>query len=420
MWLYIPFIYFTILFVRIVYKCGLNVGAYMVAIYAVSSLFSIILFHENYNYSLVDFGSIQITAIPTILYCSLITFCLWPFLKYRSNDLGRGNLVSFRSSQILRVVEWLYVIIFFVVLLVFREQIIFSLAEADLGDIRMDGGGYEQVVRSLSGFGRILMTPLMILGSTAYFMLPVFFYRFCVYQRHFLWNLLILLSSLTPVILGTLYADRSNVFYWVLLFGLCYIWFKKLLISSTHKRFFWIIGGVVLVALGWYFSSVTIARFEGRDVGAEGYLIIYAGQPFLNFCNLWTNYHNPEMFWGRVFPWYNFFFDGNMSVRAWCDKALVISKMNINIFFSVLGLFLVDLGRLGVVGGSLIINWLGRKVVRLERMDGQLRMSNVLLCFAVLIILQCGVISFFYANIDRCLGVCFWLIVVWLLRKERV
>ena len=89
--LYFPFIYFTTLLLAVIRKRGFDMSAYMIFIYAISSFFSIILYNQNYDYDLVYFSKIDISPLPTIIYCGLITFCIYPFYKYNSNRLKRKN-----------------------------------------------------------------------------------------------------------------------------------------------------------------------------------------------------------------------------------------------------------------------------------------------------------------------------------------
>lgn len=161
------------------------------------------------------------------------------------------------------------------------------------------------ITDSLTGISRIIATIVMILGHSAYFLIPLFFYSLIINRKQIIFNCLILLSSTSPILLGILYADRSNTFYWVMLFVLCYIWFKKSF-SVRQKFYIKIIGSILLTVLIAYFIAVTTSRFGERDAGAEGSFIIYAGQPFLNFCNLWNNYYNPEWTLSRIFPFSTF------------------------------------------------------------------------------------------------------------------
>ena len=96
--LYFPFIYFTTLLLAVIRKRGFDMSAYMIFIYAISSFFSIILYNQNYDYDLVYFSKIDISPLPTIIYCGLITFCIYPFYKYNSNRLNISNIAPLKNS----------------------------------------------------------------------------------------------------------------------------------------------------------------------------------------------------------------------------------------------------------------------------------------------------------------------------------
>ena len=80
--IYVPLVYFFVLFVVVIKKCGLGMSACMIGAYAVSAFFSIVLYFAGYCYPLVDFRSITISVFPTILYCVLITICIIPFIQF--------------------------------------------------------------------------------------------------------------------------------------------------------------------------------------------------------------------------------------------------------------------------------------------------------------------------------------------------
>lgn len=95
------------------------------------------------------------------------------------------------------------------------------------------------------------------------------------------------------------------------------------------------------------------------------------------------------------------------------------TQMNINVFYTFLGLFLVDIGRVCVFLFPFIINRIANISVRLRYSDQYLRVSNIIITFSIAIILQCGVISYFYTNIDRYIGLIFFLSVALYMRKSQ-
>ena len=417
--LYLPFIYFTILFLTIIRKRGFDISACMIFIYAISSFFSIILYNQDYDYDLVYFSKIDISLLPTIIYCGLITFCIYPFYKYNSNQLNITNISPLKNSTFFKGLIFIFISVFILIILLFYDQIAFNLFIGDLGEIRVDSlDRAASITDSLTGISRIIATIVIILGHSAYFLIPLFFYNLIVNRKQIIINSLILLSSTSPILLGILYADRSKTFYWVMLFVLCYIWFKKSF-SVGQKFYIKIVGSILLTALIVYFIAVTTSRFGERDAGAEGSFIIYAGQPFLNFCNLWNDYYNPEWTLSRIFPFFNFFSENKITVQDWNNIAFANTQLNINVFYTFLGLFLVDIGRFSVFLFAFIINRIANISVRLRYSDQCLRVSNIIITFSIAIILQCVVIIYFYKGIDRHIGLIFFLLVALYMRKSK-
>lgn len=407
--LYIPFLYFTCLLIYVIKKYGISIGACMIGSYALSSFFSIILYTSNYNYFLVDFGRIEITFIPTVIYSLLLSFSIYPFIRMDSHS--EISLQPIKNKKIFSLLTGIFFIAFILLIFLFGEQFIFNLMFGNLGELRTEAlSSGQSLTDKLSGISRIISTPVIIIGHVAYFAIPLFFYNLCFNPGKKIINSILLLSSLSPVFLGVLNVDRSKTFYWVLLFIMCFFLFKKYIVEKSQRIFLRRIGFVVLGVLLLYFISVSISRFGERDSGAEGGFIIYAGQSFLNFVNLWDNYNNPDFTFARVFPFFNYFFGSNIQVSEWNDMAYLKSGMHINIFFTYLGMFLVDLGKLSVFVAVFVVNRIASCLVRRQNNRRIIFLSDILILFAVAIIVQCGVISYFYSGIDRFIGLFFILI----------
>lgn len=199
---------------------------------------------------------------------------------------------------------------------------------------------------------------------------------------------------------------------------MCFFWFRKNLVEKSQRVFLKRIGFIVLGFLLLYFISVSISRFGERDSGTEGGFVIYAGQSFLNFVNLWDNYNNPDFTFARVFPFFNYFFGSNIQVGDWNDIAYMKSGMHINIFFTYLGMFLVDLGKLSVFVAVFVVNRIASCLVRRQNNRSITFLSDILILFAVAIIVQCGVISYFYSGIDRFIGLLFILLFCFIFKSN--
>ena len=403
--IYVPLVYFFVLFVVVIKKCGLGMSACMIGAYAVSAFFSIVLYFAGYCYPLVDFRSITISVFPTILYCVLITICIIPFIQF--DYLKFDTLTPIRNGIAFKALAYIFIFNTFLIVLLFSEPIIFNLSYGDLGELRVNSFTEEAYASHLTGISRVLSTPTTIIGHVSYFAIPMFFYSLVVSPSKWIFNTFLLLSSMSPILLGFLNIDRSKTFYWVLLFVMCFAWFRKFLREANQKKYIAVLGSVIITFVVVYFISVTVSRFGERDYGSDGAFIIYAGQSFLNFVNLWDNYENPIKSFFRIFPFFNFFFGGNQSTAEWCRITYVQSGMHINSFYTYLGAFLVDLGRVSVFIATVVISLFSKIIVDCVALKKKLSLSNVLLLFTFAIIIQCGVISYFYTGIDRFMGLLF-------------
>ena len=119
--IYIPFVYFSLLSL-LHYKRNktLNVGSFLLALYTVSSFFSIILFKSTYlNYHLSE-----IKLCSAIYYCTILTLFFLPFL-YRKQD-PVPNIVK-PNSAVFILVSFFFIIINIIAIILSFKYTVFIL-----------------------------------------------------------------------------------------------------------------------------------------------------------------------------------------------------------------------------------------------------------------------------------------------------
>lgn len=121
-------------------KHGIGISACMISSYALSSLFSIILYIKDYEYFLVDFGSIEITPIPTIIYCSLLTISIYPFLRLDSNLAS--SIRPIKNKKIFSLLSFSFIIAFLLLIMLFGKQSVFNIMFGNLGELRSEAYGF--------------------------------------------------------------------------------------------------------------------------------------------------------------------------------------------------------------------------------------------------------------------------------------
>lgn len=141
--------------------------------------------------------------------------------------------------------------------------------------------------------------------------------------------------------------------YWLLSLGFDLVVFmpymnkqKKIQIS----KYLIVVIGVILL----YFLIATIARFADSDANTQGTLLLYAGQPYLNFCYSYETYSFQTPTFDRIFPLTNSILSGNFDLESYRDSIMSKSGLNIGVFYTLLGDLLIDIGVIGIFVYSFI------------------------------------------------------------------
>jgi len=263
------------------------------------------------------------------------------------------------------------------------------------------------IIRVVGGF-------FTIIGDGAYFLIPCFFYSLCVLKKSRLYLFSILLGSITPVLLGFINIDRSKTAFWMCLFILSFFMFRKHIITKEQKKvlkqMFSIVGGLLL----FYLAIVTISRFGERDEGTSGGLLVYLGQPFINFCNIWDNIDTNHFFVSRVMPLTTFALYGSSGTEKVIDYVMTsasVSGLHLNVFFTFVGMFLVDMGHFAAILIPVFLFLVINRITETYRPKKYVTLSSIIVIFAFAAILQCGIIIYFYTTVPRALA--FWFFILY-------
>ena len=142
-----------------------------------------------------------------------------------------------------------------------------------------------------------------------------------------------------------------------------------------------------------YLALVTISRFGERDSGTEGGLLVYIGQPIINFCNIWDNLWTDNITTVRVLPITNFIL-GQKPLDS--DYGV-----HINVFTSFVGVFLIDIGHLGAILIPLFISFVTSLFLRSYKNSLTLTLRMSIIIVGIGTIVQCGIIGYYYITVGR-------------------
>lgn len=340
--IYLPFIFFSILSVFHIRKSKkLDIGAFLMLLYAFSSAMSILLYSSPYLY--YRYTKLDLSA--TIYYCLMLILFFVPFLaKEHSRKLNviKPNMAFFYLVSFSFIILNLFAIIFslkYTIFVLSNNPGSFKVG----ADIMMRKLGYNlNFLESASHY---------ILGHFSDFyvlILVIFFYSVTFLKRNNLFNILLLVSSMSTIINGLNTGGRTQMIYWVLVFIACFLYFYKYMSNKT-RRYILSLFFFFILLFSVYFAAVTIYRFSHyystTVVHQEVMSIIdYAGQSYLNFNRIFSQFDEHHYTLARIFPiTRDIFINPDFDIR---DYRYLLT-VDIAIFYTFLGDLYVDIGILG-------------------------------------------------------------------------
>ena len=361
---YIPLIFFTTYFIY-TYKRNktiFNIGEIITLFYIVSSLFSVIIVKGDL-WQQSNYGQLpKMGIIPTILYCVLITICIEPFSRLQFSDISIRGFES--KNKTFKIVCWVLIILNMMFLIWDFSHVLTTLR------------GNLQSIRSLYySAGADLRKPWYIMPSYyakqfSPIILLFFFFSLLFEENSKFFSTMLLVSSAVYPISSIVNASRTEVVDWIMTAVVLYmIFYKKM--SKQNRRFvltFMIIVGAVALI---YLILVTVSRFSFRSYGTKGGLILYIGQPYLQFCKIYDHYtFDGQLHFERTFPILCSIFNGRFDFEAYRNYQSLRIGAETGVFLTFLGDAMLDFGKIGMIIYALAINWISRVTIkRYNRQD---------------------------------------------------
>lgn len=339
---YIPAIYFSLLTLYLLKKRGIDASTYISLLYTVTSVLAIGIDVMGLNPNLVSFASL----LPTILYCLLLTMFIIPVAIVDFNSY-EGLVVS--NKKFIRILNYIYFFSFVSYSLAYFGDLKFILSYGDFGELKSlvyEGDAYQ--LTSYPGPIELILYPVRVLVNSSVIMIFIFLYNITFLNEKWWINAMALLGSTTVIIVGMLQVDRSSTFFWILLLGLAVAMFWNQMsakIKSTAIGF----SAMLILGAAAYGISVTKDRFEERDGGTEGGIVLYLGQPYYHFCELWDYYPAPDGVTTKsLFPsLHKFILKDCEGGTAYQAEMGLKANMDLGVFYTHLGSFMLSAGNFG-------------------------------------------------------------------------
>lgn len=398
---YIPAIYFGILTLILIKKRGIDASSYISLIYTATSVLAVLIDVMGLNPNLVQFASL----LPTIMYCLFLTLFILPAILI---DFNSHERLVFASHKFIRIVNYVYFFSFASFLLAYMGDLKFVLSYGDFAELK--NLAYEGDAYALSTYPTIIelfLYPVRIIVSSSVVMIFIFLFNITFLKEKWWINLMAITGSTTVIINGILQIDRSATFFWVLLLGLAVATFWNQM-SAKIKSVAITFSSVLIVAAAAYALSVTKDRFEERDGGSEGGIVMYLGQPYYHFCELWDHYPAPDGITTKsLFPTYHKFiakdFDGTVQYQV---EMGLKSNMDLGVFYTHLGSFMLSAGNFGpfmITSIYLLLFYIAFKkkedyTTVSTKVVKEFGFERLMILYLLLCIPTIGCISYYYEN----------------------
>lgn len=392
----IPFIYFTFLAIYLMRRNGgIDISSFIVLIYAFSAFCSILLDIFDLYGMYGVYEKTAISPLATLCYCTLITLAVIPFRHIQS---ARIKDIDLQKEWIADALSWVLIITFFTTI-ISTFSTMDAVLHSDLGDVREDVYvNTEQ--EKLTGFKWFIALPEALFSQFSPVAIFLYFTNITKGRKSTLYNWLLLLASLTPVIKAILIAGRTQPIYWFLAFSALYIFFRPIMNKEQRQKAlmpFAIVGFVV----GLFIAAVTMARFAAfdtaNDTGTFDSLITYSGQSFINFNHFFCNYSTHDIHFDRILPLTNYFiWHPGWNLDDYRDMIWSYSGLNIGVFFTFLGDLMIDLGHTGMVLYVLIFSLIGNYVCRTAIKDDTISLSRMLVVLILYLMPLQGIFYYSY------------------------
>ena len=299
----IPFIYFA-LFTFYLWKKheGIDVCVYMTALYAFTSLMAIVIVAGGFLEEggiLFDEYDLQLSPVPTVLYCAFITLGILPFSMVYKKDLKK---IETPNPLIVYLLGWFLIGIAFLNLYLVADSTA-EILSGDLSTIRSDHyNGIESPAQIKAMSLPFVLSFLYYFNAATLLALPLFFYYICFEKRAWWYKTLLFFASFSMPLAGIQTADRTEIVFYAIMFLSCLCLFHKFL-SPRVKRTMKMIAIPLSIIMTVYIVAVSSARFDERKGnGAGANVLEYAGQSYINFCFFWEKANWDNLAPERLFP----------------------------------------------------------------------------------------------------------------------
>lgn len=340
-------------------KRGICINTYPVILWAISSVASIYYFMSEYRYhTFIN----EITLIPFVYLFILVWISFRPLVNFDSQKIRRITI----NNTFYKIVSWcviaLSLSVFLQNCLYFANNMLSGQAFLDAYTSKMEG---EQI-EIFTGFSNFLMRYCKFFKG----IIPIFFIlSFTSFVKANMFLRIGLFLSLMNLFVNYMntssrFALLTDFFLLTFLYVLLYRYFHPKIKRLANIIGVSMAGGLIIGVL-----VITFQRFgddSGYSKSLDYNLSLYLGESFLNFNgDMWNmqNYADGQ----NCMAYFIDKFNGKaLPGRDYLALERVVNR-RMNVFYTFIGDYYTDLGRIGTVVAVLLLTSLFSKIVRAKR-----------------------------------------------------
>lgn len=342
---WIPFIYFSLLSFYLYRKADNNISPAVVlcGFYVISSLMSIFIdIRDLYG----EYGTNpkELSFAATFIYCVGLTAVLVPFAKLKRSDTE----FTLRNPRFFTATCYFICACIAIYVLANFQDIRHSLI-TDADEVKAEH--YSVISDNAERGSQALWMYLPNIFSSAWcLVLLCWFVSITFLQKSFIFNTMLLVSSLVGVLKGALIAGRSAIIYWIFCFAVFFVFFHLYMPKAQRRKI--IISSLVPIGLiVVFFISITVSRFAHDAVGSTmDSFIGYAGQMYINFCSVFENAKNLPFTIERIAPLtYRHVLGQDFNLMDYYSRLNDDTGIYVNVFYTLLGGLYMTIGGFGTL-----------------------------------------------------------------------
>ena len=230
--------------------------------------------------------------LPMIWFLFTLLLFLLPFRTFNEN---RIKMIVIPNKNTLDACSTTVIILSFFAIFFFGSAVFRIFMMGDLSYLRNSRymGGEELVEEGLTN-------TIASVSASLYVFALLFFFIYSCMNGNKRRRILLLIASISEPLHVMAYVGRDGVVFWLFSFVFLYLLFRPYMPSMSTKpiKKTFIIAAVALLTP---FLAITMSRFDTSNIGAQGSLISYLGQGFVNGPLYFSIEDKPIHLWGS-FP----------------------------------------------------------------------------------------------------------------------